>query len=152
MPRARSTGAKRRSLRIRSGDHVKVIAGKDRGKTGRVLRVEPAKERVYVEHLNMIKRHMRPQTVRDMVPPGHAVVPASDDLGLAQREGERLAPVPGGIELLPVGPRVTDVLDGHGVALFRCRAAAGRQFFNLQFRFCHAGFSPRCAGASTQPF
>ena len=65
MPRARSTGAKRRSLRIRSGDHVKVIAGKDRGKTGRVLRVEPAKERVYVEHLNMIKRHMRPQTVRD---------------------------------------------------------------------------------------
>ena len=57
--------AGRRTLRIRSGDHVKVIAGKDRGKTGRVLRVEPAKERLYVEHLNMIKRHMRPQTVRD---------------------------------------------------------------------------------------
>ena len=65
MARARSTRAKRRSLRIRSGDQVKVIAGKDRGKTGRVLRVEPAKERLYVEHLNMIKRHMRPQTVRD---------------------------------------------------------------------------------------
>jgi large subunit ribosomal protein L24 len=65
MARARPTGAKRRPLRIRSGDHVKVIAGKDRGKTGRVLRVEPTKERLYVEHLNMIKRHMRPQTVRD---------------------------------------------------------------------------------------
>jgi large subunit ribosomal protein L24 len=54
---------KRRSLRIRSEDRVQVISGKDRGKTGRVLRVEPAKERVYVEHLNMIKRHTRPQQV-----------------------------------------------------------------------------------------
>jgi large subunit ribosomal protein L24 len=52
---------KRRSLKIRSGDRVKVMSGKDRGKTGRVLRVEPAKERLYVEHLNMIKRHTRPQ-------------------------------------------------------------------------------------------
>ena len=52
-----------RSLKIRSGDQVKVISGKDRGKTGRVLRVEPKRERVYVEHLNMIKRHTRPQQV-----------------------------------------------------------------------------------------
>jgi large subunit ribosomal protein L24 len=54
---------KRRSMKIRSDDRVQVISGKDRGKTGRVLRVEPAKERVYVEHLNMIKRHTRPQQV-----------------------------------------------------------------------------------------
>ena len=53
----------RRALKIRSGDQVKVISGKDSGKTGRVLRVEPKKERVYVEHLNMIKRHTRPQQV-----------------------------------------------------------------------------------------
>jgi len=53
----------RKTLKIRSGDHVKVISGKDRGKTGRVLRVEPKRERVYVEHLNMIKRHTRPQPV-----------------------------------------------------------------------------------------
>ncbi|HEX3512007.1 MAG TPA: 50S ribosomal protein L24 [Solirubrobacteraceae bacterium] len=50
-------------MKIRTGDHVKVISGKDRGKTGRVLRVEPKRERVYVEHLNMIKRHTRPQQV-----------------------------------------------------------------------------------------
>jgi large subunit ribosomal protein L24 len=50
-------------MKIRSGDHVKVIAGKDRGKTGRVLRVDPSKQRVYVEHLNMVKRHTRPQQV-----------------------------------------------------------------------------------------
>jgi large subunit ribosomal protein L24 len=54
---------KRRTLKIRSGDQVKVTAGKDRGKSGRVLRVEPAKERVYVEGLNMVKRHTRPQQV-----------------------------------------------------------------------------------------
>jgi large subunit ribosomal protein L24 len=52
---------KRRSLKIRSGDRVQVISGKDRGKSGRVLRVDPAKERVYVEGLNMSKRHVRPK-------------------------------------------------------------------------------------------
>jgi large subunit ribosomal protein L24 len=52
---------KRRTMKIRSGDHVKVTAGKARGKTGRVLRVDPTKERLYVEHLNMVKRHVRPQ-------------------------------------------------------------------------------------------
>jgi large subunit ribosomal protein L24 len=52
---------RRRSLKIKSGDRVQVISGKDRGKTGRVLRVEPAKERVYVERLNMTKRHVRPK-------------------------------------------------------------------------------------------
>jgi large subunit ribosomal protein L24 len=54
---------KRRSLKIRSGDRVQVISGKDRGKSGRVLRVQPSKDRLYVEHLNMIKRHTRPQQV-----------------------------------------------------------------------------------------
>src|SRR5205085_10934370 len=62
---ASGTARRRRRLKIRSGDHVKVLAGKDRGKTGRVLRVEPAKGRLYVEGLNMVKRHMRPQQVRD---------------------------------------------------------------------------------------
>ena len=66
MARTRTaTAPKRRSLKIRSGDQVKVIAGKDRGKTGKVMRVEPTKERLYVEGLNMVKRHMKPQQVRD---------------------------------------------------------------------------------------
>jgi large subunit ribosomal protein L24 len=60
MARASSSPRKRRALKIRSGDQVTVIAGKDRGKSGRVLRVEPAKERLYVEGLNMAKRHVRP--------------------------------------------------------------------------------------------
>jgi large subunit ribosomal protein L24 len=49
--------------RIRRNDEVIVMSGKDRGKTGRVLRVDKAKDRVYVEGLNIIKRHMRPQQV-----------------------------------------------------------------------------------------
>jgi large subunit ribosomal protein L24 len=47
------------SLRIRRDDQVVVISGKDRGKTGRVLRVEPERDRVYVEGLNIVKRHRR---------------------------------------------------------------------------------------------
>ena len=49
--------------RIKTGDEVIVIGGKDRGKRGKVMRVEPAKNRVYVEGLNIIKRHQRPRQV-----------------------------------------------------------------------------------------
>ncbi len=53
----------RRPMKIKSDDQVLVISGKERGKRGRVLRVEPASERVYVEGLNMVKRHTRPRQV-----------------------------------------------------------------------------------------
>ena len=53
------------SSKIRRDDTVIVIAGKDRGKTGRVLRVDLKKQKLYVEGLNIVKRHMRPQQVRD---------------------------------------------------------------------------------------
>jgi large subunit ribosomal protein L24 len=49
--------------RIKAGDEVIIVGGKDRGKKGRVLRVEPGKNRLYVEGLNIIKRHQRPQQV-----------------------------------------------------------------------------------------
>ena len=50
-------------MRIRRDDEVVVISGKDRGKTGRVLRVDRARERVFVEGLNIIKRHQKPSQV-----------------------------------------------------------------------------------------
>ncbi|MGA2469675.1 MAG: 50S ribosomal protein L24 [Solirubrobacteraceae bacterium] len=50
-------------MNIRRDDRVMVISGKDRGKIGRVTKVEPKKQRVYVEGLNMIKRHERPRQV-----------------------------------------------------------------------------------------
>jgi large subunit ribosomal protein L24 len=46
--------------RIRRDDKVIVISGKDKGKTGTVLRVDPTEDRVYVEGLNIVKRHQRP--------------------------------------------------------------------------------------------
>jgi large subunit ribosomal protein L24 len=45
---------------VRKGDTVVVVAGKERGKRGRVLRVIPEKSRVVVERINMIKKHQRP--------------------------------------------------------------------------------------------
>lgn len=47
-------------LHVKKNDMVKVIAGKERGKTGKVLRVLPGKGRVIVESLNVVKRHTRP--------------------------------------------------------------------------------------------
>ena len=46
--------------RIRKGDTVVVIAGRDRGKSGKVLSVDPGVGKVVVEKLNMIKRHTKP--------------------------------------------------------------------------------------------
>jgi large subunit ribosomal protein L24 len=46
-------------LKIKKNDRVKVLQGKDSGKTGKVLRVEPIKEFVYVEGVNIIKVHTR---------------------------------------------------------------------------------------------
>jgi large subunit ribosomal protein L24 len=45
---------------IRKNDEVRVIAGRDKGKSGRVLSVDLAKKRITVEHAGMIKRHTRP--------------------------------------------------------------------------------------------
>jgi large subunit ribosomal protein L24 len=52
-------------MHIRKDDQVMVVAGKDKGKTGRVLRTEPARRRVWVEGLNINKRHTRPRSVKD---------------------------------------------------------------------------------------
>jgi large subunit ribosomal protein L24 len=51
-------------MRIRRDDTVVVIGGKDRGKSGRVLRVDRRRQRVYVEGLNLVKRHERPRQVQ----------------------------------------------------------------------------------------
>jgi len=76
---------KRRTMKIRSGDEVRVIAGKDRGKSGRVLRTDPKRQRVYVEGLNMAKRHMRPQQMRDTSSLGGAGQTVRG--GVIEREG-----------------------------------------------------------------
>jgi len=69
-----------KAMRIRKDDHVVVTRGKDRGKTGRVIRTEPKRRRVYVEHLNMVKRHQRPRSVKDTQRGGEAG-------GIIEKEG-----------------------------------------------------------------
>jgi large subunit ribosomal protein L24 len=66
------------AAKIRREDEVIVISGKDKGKTGRVMRVDPVKGRVFVEGLNIIKRHTRPSQV-----PGSANAAG----GVIEREG-----------------------------------------------------------------
>jgi large subunit ribosomal protein L24 len=53
------------ALKIRRDDTVRIIAGKDRGRTGRVKSVDPKNKRVYVEGVNIVKRHIKPRTLRD---------------------------------------------------------------------------------------
>ena len=58
--------------RLRKDDTVMVIAGKERGKTGKVLRVLPEKNRVLIEHVNMVKRHAKPRGVQTRI--GHKIL------------------------------------------------------------------------------
>jgi|SRR5690606_1437013 len=51
---------KQQKLHVKTGDTVKVIAGDDKGKTGKVLSVNPAKSRAIVEGLNMVTKHIKP--------------------------------------------------------------------------------------------
>jgi large subunit ribosomal protein L24 len=61
------------AARIRKGDTVVVISGKDKGKTGKVMRVLREEDRVVIEGINLVKRHMRP-------------TPRSPSGGILQRE------------------------------------------------------------------
>ncbi len=53
------------TLKIRKGDVVHVLRGKDRGKEGRVIEALPKEGRVLVENVNMIKRHQRPRPIQN---------------------------------------------------------------------------------------
>ncbi len=53
-------------IQIRKGDQVRVISGRDAGKSGRVLSVNPLKNTVVVEHANIIKRHTRPNPSKNV--------------------------------------------------------------------------------------
>jgi large subunit ribosomal protein L24 len=52
-------------MKIKKGDLVQILTGKDRGKQGRVLEARPRERRVIVENLNVMKRHTRPRPIRD---------------------------------------------------------------------------------------
>ena len=52
-------------MKVKKGDMVQMITGKDRGKRGRVIEARPSERRVIVENLNVAKRHTRPRPIRD---------------------------------------------------------------------------------------
>jgi large subunit ribosomal protein L24 len=52
-------------MKIKKGDLVQILAGKDRGKQGRILEARPGARRVIVENLNVMTRHTRPKPLRD---------------------------------------------------------------------------------------
>src|SRR5262250_509914 len=58
--------AERHAIAIRKGDHVKVIAGRDAGKSGRVLSINPKKNTIVVEHVAIVKRHTRPNPAKNI--------------------------------------------------------------------------------------
>ena len=53
------------AMKIRKGDTVHILAGKDRGKQGRVIDATPRDRKVIVENLNLVKRHTRPRPMKD---------------------------------------------------------------------------------------
>ncbi len=52
-------------MKVKKGDTVQMLTGKDRGKRGRVLEARPSERRVVVENLNVAKRHTKPRPIRD---------------------------------------------------------------------------------------
>ena len=65
-PRHQHLPKVRQKIKIKKEDTVKVIAGRDKGKTGRVLQVDAAKGKVLVEGVSMVKRHTRPNPSRQI--------------------------------------------------------------------------------------
>ncbi len=70
-----------KSMRIKTDDMVKVIGGKDSGKTGRVLRTEPKRSFVYVEGINTVKRHEKARPTQDVQKAGQQLG------GIVEKEG-----------------------------------------------------------------
>ena len=75
-------------MKVKKGDLVHMIKGKDRGKQGRVLDSRPAERRVIVENLNTVKRHTRPKPMRDSSRMGGTQMTPGGVI-------EKAAPVPG---------------------------------------------------------
>jgi large subunit ribosomal protein L24 len=93
MPKSKKRLAEPVRILLKKNDQVKVIAGRDRGKTGRVLDVNPANGKILVEHVSMIKRHTRPNPAKQIKG------------GIAERESPQCGPsrIAQHIEILPGG-------------------------------------------------
>ena len=82
-------------MKIRTDDNVIVVSGKDKGKSGKVIRVDRKRSRVYVEGLNIVKRHQRANPARANAPVGVIVDEAMVVLQFRGKTGTYLEPAPG---------------------------------------------------------
>ena len=92
------------AMKVKKGDLVQVLSGKDRGKQGRVIEARPKEGRVLVENLNMIKRHTRP---RPMKSPSRMGSPQIQPGGVIEKAGP--IPVSNVMIVCPVCNRPTRV-------------------------------------------
>jgi large subunit ribosomal protein L24 len=76
-----------KGMKIKKGDTVHVLSGKDRGKQGRVLEARPREQRVVVENLNVVKRHTRPKPIKNPSRMGQQQIQAGGVI-------EKAAPIP----------------------------------------------------------
>jgi large subunit ribosomal protein L24 len=74
-------------MKIKKGDLVQMLSGKDRGKQGRVLEARPSEGRVIVENLNVVKRHTKPRPISSPSRMGQAQIQPGGVI-------EKAAPVP----------------------------------------------------------
>jgi large subunit ribosomal protein L24 len=87
MPPVKVKPEKVKGMRVKKGDVVQIITGKDRGKQGRVLAARPAERRVIVENLNVVKRHMKPKPMQNRSQMGAAAMTPGGVV-------EKAAPIP----------------------------------------------------------
>ena len=115
----RKKEALRRKLFLRRNDTVMVVAGRDKGKTGRVLSVDRVKLRALVEGINLVKKHTRPNPAKQIkggiaerespVHVSNLMLVASD--GKPTRVGYKVEPVGGRLRRVRVSRRTGEALE-----------------------------------------
>lgn len=106
-------------IRIKKNDTVKVIAGKDKGKTGRVLEVNRDKGKILVEGVSIIKRHTRPnpsKQIKGGIAERESLISASNVMvltsgGVATRVGYKVDTVGGKIRRTRIARKTGEALD-----------------------------------------
>ena len=128
------------AMKIRKGDVVQILTGKDRGKQGRIIEADPKRRRVIVENLNIVKRHRKPRPMKDssrmgqtQIQPGGVFDALGGDRGL-ERHGR----------LPDVQPR-----DARRLRVPRVQGRA-RQGARLQARGLRGGARPLMATKTKQ--
>jgi large subunit ribosomal protein L24 len=105
------------TMRVKKGDLVQILSGKDRGKQGRVLEARPSERRVLVENLNQVKRHTKPRPVRNASRMGG---PQVEPGGVITKSAP--LPVSNVMVVCPVCKRPTRV----GIALKESKSGTGK--------------------------